>query len=58
MGEHKYQHFLEKNFIEKTSEVDEFRAAQAICDLRKWDFEWNRDFIENNVRNRLLELSE
>ena len=57
MGEQKYQQFLEKNFMGRTSEVDEFRAAQAICDLRKWDFEWNRDFIEKNVRNRLLELS-
>jgi len=25
-----------------------FRAAQAICDLKKWHFEWNRTFIHKH----------
>jgi len=32
-------------------------AAQAVCDIKGWQFEWNRSFVEahrNEWRNVLL----
>lgn len=32
------------------------RAAQAICDIKKWDFVWNKDFVAT-VKERIKNVS-
>ena len=59
IGEKSYLDYLFKMLYDPDTQTStsyspgqSMRAAQAICDIKGWEFKWNKDYV-NNVKQRL-----